>query len=96
MMSPPTLNKIFDALLLAQSQEIDEITPPDKDRQIFAAASYAMGFQAALELSQLEPEIARELIAALHESQVRQDAEAPTEWNQTARTFAKIYRGSLT
>jgi hypothetical protein len=95
-MSPPTLNKIFDALLLAQSQEIDATVPADKDRQIFAATSYAMGFQAALELSQLEPEIARELIATLHESQVREDAEAPTEWNQTAKTFAQIYRGSLT
>jgi hypothetical protein len=94
-MLPPTLNTIFDALLRAQSQALDEIIPTDEGRQIVAAASYATGFQAALELGQLEPEIARLLITALHDTQHAADPEAHREWNQTASTFAQIYRRNV-
>jgi LPS sulfotransferase NodH len=55
-----TLKTTLEALLLAKGQELAD-TLADDSRTAVATVSYAMGMQTALELSQLSPEVARQL-----------------------------------
>lgn len=86
-MSPMTA---FDALLLAKGREIAEALPyVDSERT--STVSYAMGFQTALELAMLDPEVARQVIDGIHQRQVAQDDGSAEEHNETALEFLAAY-----
>lgn len=53
------------------------------------AAGFGTGVQFALELAQLDPAVALQLITAIHE-----DANAPEEWNVDALMFIAKLKGA--
>jgi hypothetical protein len=85
------LHDAFDALLLAKGQELADTVPVEHPRITLATVSFAMGMQTALELSQLSPTTARELIEALHRRQAADEPGAEEEFNQNALDFLHLY-----
>jgi hypothetical protein len=85
-----TLKTTLEALLLAKGQELAD-TLADDSRTAVATVSYAMGMQTALELSQLSPEVARQLINEIHARQVADADGTDEEFNQTALEFLSVY-----
>ena len=59
-----------------------------RDRDTLAFTSLGLGVQFGLELSQLDPTVARALITAIHESVA--DPEAATEHNSQALIFLQL------
>ena len=86
-----TMFQTFDALLLAKGHELADIIPADRPRTTLATVSFAMGMQTALELSQLSPTTARELIESLHRRQSAEEPGAEEEFNQNALDFLHLY-----
>ena len=89
---PLSLTGVFDSLLKFKGEELAEDVPDDKPRSMLATVSYALGFQAALELALLDPEIARRLITMLHEQQEHDSPGSSEEFNQTALQFVGIVK----
>lgn len=83
---PPMI--AFDALLLAKGREIAETLTTDARN---TTVSYAMGFQTALELAMLDPEVARQVIDGIHQRQVSDNDGSADEFNETALEFLAVY-----
>jgi hypothetical protein len=88
----PSLNQIFDSLILAKGEELCETVPADKSRHALAMVAYGVGFQAALELALLDPELARSLIEGIHTQQEHDAPGSSEEFNTTALQFIDISR----
>jgi hypothetical protein len=87
-----SLNEIFDSLILAKGHELCATVPDDKSREALAMVAYGVGFQAALELAQLDPGLARSLIEGIHDQQEHDSPGSSEEFNTTALQFIDISR----
>lgn len=87
---PLSITGVFDSLIKFKGEELAEEIPEDKPRTTLATVSYALGFQAALELALLSPEMGRRLITMLHEQQEHDSPGSSEEFNQTALQFIGI------
>ena len=87
---PLSVTGVFDSLIKFKGEELACEVPDDKPRSTLATVSYALGFQAALELALINPELGRRLITMLHEQQEHDSPGSSDEFNQTALQFIGI------
>jgi hypothetical protein len=66
---------------------------PDADTEHCTFVGFSMGVQWALELAALDPDIARTLLLAIHESQQGDDPGMVREWNSNALKFIDYAAG---
>lgn len=86
----PDLNALLNEAAAANALEIVRICDEQRmngSREV-AFTAWACGAQFGLELAQLSPNIARDLIMAIHRSQ----PDAADEWNRNAAVFIRRAR----